>query len=69
MLRPKNLAQAPFLGNATKSPAISSGLYTPAPIKYAEYIVFPNAAKTGDELAAIYLRSKKRMSSRGIPLR
>lgn len=44
----------------------NSATYTPAPVRYAEYIAFPGAPKTADELAAIHARSRRRMAARDI---
>lgn len=58
-------SRAAALGNAYNS----SATYSPAPVRYAESIVFAGASKTADELALIYARSRRRMTARGITLR
>lgn len=55
-------ARTAALGNAYNS----SATYTPAAVRYAEYMAFPGAPKTADELAAIHARSRRRMAARGI---
>lgn len=54
--------RAAALGNAT----YNSATYTPAAVRYAEYIAFPGVVKTADELADIHERSRRRMLARGL---
>lgn len=53
------------IGNAYQS----ASNYTPAPVSVAELIAFPGVYKTAQEIAAIYSRSKRRMTLRGIMLK
>lgn len=62
-LRPLG-ARAAALGNAYNN----SATYSPAPVRYAEYMAFPGVPKTTDELASIHARSRRRMASRGIEI-
>jgi hypothetical protein len=57
-------ARTAALGNAYNS----SATYTPAAVRYAEYIAFPGAPKTAEELAEIHARSRRRMAARGIEI-